>query len=70
MSANLPRVSWILAVCLLVVGAGWMAGCGGAKISTGGAAAGLTGEDLAQAQRLYAQLVREHQLHRDRQRGV
>jgi branched-chain amino acid transport system substrate-binding protein len=66
MSANLPRVSWILAVCLLVVGAGWMAGCGGAKISTGGAAAGLTGEDLAQAQRLYAQLVREHQLHRDR----
>ncbi|TFG85781.1 MAG: hypothetical protein E4H17_04730, partial [Gemmatimonadales bacterium] len=66
MLRHLSRFSWILAASLLVAGLGWLAGCGGTRFSSGTSPAGLAGEELAQAQRLYAQLVMEHQLHRDR----
>ena len=66
MSRNPSRLRMILAAVLLVAGLAWIAGCGGTGLSSGPASVGLAGEELAQAQRLYAQLVMEHQLHRDR----
>ncbi|MBU8870448.1 MAG: ABC transporter substrate-binding protein [Gemmatimonadales bacterium] len=67
MSRKLFRLPLVFASCLMVVvGLGWMAGCGGTRPASVTSSVGLEGPELAHAKRLYAKMVMEHQLHRDR----
>ena len=58
------EVRWLAAVLLTATLALVCGGCGG--MASRGEPKSLTGTDLEQAQRLYAQLKREHSLERDR----